>query len=161
MFKIIKNVLCPQNYKQIDNCVSRSAQPDKINLRWLKRHGVTDIINFRTMGDPGIKFDEKEYVNKLGLNYHNIPSYTRYPTKENVGKFLDIVENVKSNGGKVHIHCKAGADRTGMYSYIYERLNNIGTVKDNLQELKDHFWHKDLYPYLNEWAEAFIAMFKK
>lgn len=47
MFKIIKNVLCPQNYKQIDNCVFRSAQPDKINLRRLKRHGVTDIINIK------------------------------------------------------------------------------------------------------------------
>ena len=48
-----------------------------------------------------------------------------------------------------------------MVLLILLTLNNIGTVKENLQELKDHFWHKDLYSHLNELTEAFIAMLKK
>ena len=151
----------PENYKQIDKYLSRSAQPSFKELKWLKKHGVTDVINLRTMAVPDINYDEAETVKTLGMTYHSIPSITKYPKKENVGKFLDIVEGVKQNGGKVHVHCKEGADRTGMFSYIYERLNNIGTIKDNLQELAEHHWHKDKYPYLNEWAEAFVGMFKK
>ena len=159
MFKIF--FAKPDNYKSIDKYLSRSAQPTKSNLRWLKKNGVTDIINLRTMHTPKIDFEEGEYVKKLGMNYHNIPSITKYPKEENVGKFLDIVEGVKNNGGKVHVHCKEGADRTGMYSYIYERLNNIGTVKDNLEEMTKHFWHKDRYPHLDKWAEIFVDIFKK
>lgn len=151
----------PDNYHKIDKYLSRSAQPSKKGLKWLKKQGVTDIINFRTMGIPDITFDEEKVVKSLGMNYHNIPSISMYPKQENIGKFLDIMEGAKQNGKWVHIHCKQGADRTGMYSYIYERLNNIGTIKDNLQELIDHHWHKDKYPYLNEWAETFVGMFKK
>ena len=159
MLKIFK--VKPDNYKKIDQYLSRSAQPTLKELKWLKKQGVTDIINLRTMEVPDINFDEAEVVKELGMTYHNIPSVSMYPRKENVGKFLDIVEGVKQNDGKVHVHCKQGADRTGMFSYIYERLNNIGTIKDNLQELIDHHWHKDKYPYLNEWAETFVGMFKK
>ncbi len=157
MFKISFK---PYNYKNIDKYLSRSAQPTKSNLRWLKRHGVTDIINLRTMNIPAIDFEEGQYVKELGMNYHNIPSISKYPKQENIGRFLDIIDSVKDCGGKVHVHCKEGADRTGMYSYIYERLNNIGTIKDNLQELIDHHWHKDRYPYLNEWAETFVGLLK-
>ena len=155
------NLFAPNNYKKIDNCLSRSAQPNRRNMIWLKRQGVTDIINFRTMQKPDINFDEEAFAQSLGIHYHSIPSISKYPKKENVGKFLDIVDEVKKSDGKVHIHCKAGADRTGMYSYIYERLNNIGSIQDNLKELKNHFWHRDKYPYLNEWAEAFVQIFKK
>lgn len=151
----------PENYKQIDKYLSRSAQPTLKELKWLKKQGVTDVVNLRTMEVPDIDYNEAEAVKKLGMKYHNIPSVSMYPKKENVGKFLDIVEGAKQNGGKVHVHCKEGADRTGMFSYIYERLNNIGTIKENLQELIDYHWHKNKYPYLNEWAETFVGMFKK
>lgn len=159
MLKIFK--VKPDNYKKIDQYLSRSAQPSIKEFKWLKKQGVTDIINLRTMEVPDINFDEAEVVKELGMNYHHIPSITKYPKKENVGKFLDIIEGVKQKGGSANVHCKEGADRTGLISYIYERLNNIGTAKDNLQELIDHQWHKDRYPYLNEWAETFVDMFKK
>ena len=122
----------PENYKQIDKYLSRSAQPTLKELKWLKKQGVTDVVNLRTMEVPDIDYNEAE-----------------------------AVKGAKQNGGKVHVHCKQGADRTGMFSYIYERLNNIGTIKDNLQELADHHWHKNKYPYLKEWAETFVEMFKK
>ncbi len=152
----------PKNYGQIDKYLSRSAQPQSENaFRWLKKHGVTDVINLRTMGKPDIYFDEEAVVKELGMTYHHIPSVTKYPQKENIGKFLDIMEGVKEQGGKAHIHCKEGSDRTGMFSYIYERLNNIGSEKDSLKKLTEHQWHKDRYPYLNEWADVFVSMFKK
>ena len=156
MFNIFQ--LKPENYKQIDKCLSRSAQPLKDNLQWLKEQGVTDVINLRNMSKDN--FDEAGCVKDLGMNYHSIPSVTKFINKENIKEFLDIIEKVKSKGGKVHVHCKHGADRTGMFSYIYERLNNVGTPKDNLDELTKYNWHKDKYPDLVKWAEAIIDAFK-
>ena len=64
----------PKNYAVIDKYVSRSAQPMKEDLLWLKEHGVTDVFNFRTMHAPEINYDEAKEVARLGMNYHSIPS---------------------------------------------------------------------------------------
>lgn len=152
----MKNYLLkPDNYKQIDKYLSRSAQPLEENLQWLKEQGVTDVINLRNMSKDS--FDESRYVQELGMSYHSVPSVTKFVKKENVGEVLDIIQNVKGKGGKVHIHCCHGADRTGIFSYIYERLNNIGTPSDNMEELTEHKWHKDKYPDLVKWAEDIIS----
>lgn len=153
--------IIPINYKRIDKYLSRSAQITDENIRWLKTDGVTDIINLRTMTAPEIKFDEKNAIESYGLVYHNIPTNTLYPSEENVGKFLDIMENIKKSGGRAHIHCKRGSDRTGMYSYIYERLNNIQTPFDNYKELVRHGWHFDRYPNIAIWAENFVTKLLK
>ena len=72
----------PSNYGKIDEHVSRSAQPQKEDLAWLKEQGVTDIINFRTMYAPAVDFDEAEELKKLGIRYHNIPTVTIKPPKK-------------------------------------------------------------------------------
>ena len=54
MLKIFK--VKPDNYKKIDQYLSRSAQPTLKELKWLKKQGVTDIINLRTMEVPDIYF---------------------------------------------------------------------------------------------------------
>lgn len=151
----------PVNYKSVDGTLSRSAQIEKDNVKWLKDSGITDVINFRTMAVSVLDFDEGELLKSNGINYHRIPSISRTPVAENVGKFLDIVENVKNNNGKVLIHCKQGADRTGMYAYIYETIHNIGTEGSRIIELFKHGYHYDLYPDLIDWANNFIRHFKR
>ncbi len=151
----------PKNYAVIDKYLSRSAQPQKEDLSWLKEQGVTDIINFRTMYAPDIDFDEKAEVEKLGMKYHNIPSITRYPKEENVDRFLKQVETVGQNGGKVHIHCKAGADRTGMYSYIYKSLKGLGGTGvgariANQIEMIRMGHNMEIYPDLLPWTNKLV-----
>lgn len=147
----------PQNYAKIDNVISRSAQPEKEGFAWLKNEGITDIINFRTMFESAQNFDEKTVVEDLGMRYHNIPSITPKPNEEKIAKFLDIVEGVKEKGGKVHIHCKAGADRTGMYSFIYKGLNGIGTIAENVQEWIALGHNTKRFPDLINWTKEFIS----
>ena len=151
----------PDNYKQIDHILSRSAQPNIENIAWLKEQGITDVLSFRTYGIPDINFNEPKVLKQHKILYHNIPSISRRPTEENVGKFLDIVENVKLKNGKLLIHCKKGADRTGMYAYIYETINNIGTEGSRMIELFQHGYHYKLYPNLIDQALGFIKKFKR
>lgn len=145
----------PNNYAKIDNVISRSAQPQKDDFLWLKNEGVTDIINFRTMVEPAQNFDEKTVVEGLGMKYHNIPSITSKPNEEKVGQFLNLVENIKSNGGKAHIHCKAGADRTGMYAFIYKNIKGIGTICENEKEWLNFGHNTKKFPDLISWAKKF------
>lgn len=146
----------PNNYAKIDESVSRSAQPQKEDFKWLKAQGVTDVFNFRTMGLSGLDFDEQTEVEKLGMRYHSIPSYTRQPKEENIDQFLKEVDEVKLQGGKAHIHCKAGADRTGMYAFIYKAKENIGNTVENVKEWLAHGHNKKLYPNLEDWTKNFI-----
>lgn len=138
----------PRNYAKIDSYVSRSAQPFADDFLWLSEHGVTDIINFRTMYKPEIDFSEPDLVRSLGMNYYNIPSHTQNPTEENIIKFLEIINKIKQNNGKAHIHCMAGADRTGMYAYIYKMLNGLGSACRNENEWIWLGHNRQLYPDL-------------
>lgn len=149
----------PRNYLKIDDTVSRSAQPQKEDFLWLKEQGVTDVFNFRTMFDSGLDFSEKEHVELLGMKYHNIPTISAMPIEGNVKKFLIGIENVKKYNGKAHIHCKAGADRTGMYSFIYKMLQGIGTLAENKSEWIKHGHNRKRYPDMISWAEKIVAKF--
>ena len=151
----------PRNYSKIDDSVSRSAQPQKADFKWLKDQGVTDVINFRLMKEPGINFDEKATVEALGMNYHSIPSVTAKPNEKNIEEFLSTVDEVTKKGGKTHIHCKAGADRTGMYAYIYKALKGIGSPADNEAEWINMGHHFSIFPDLIDWTKNFLKKFKK
>ena len=151
----------PDNYSIVDQYISRSAQPQKEDFIWLKEQGVTDVFNFRTMVKQAIDFDEAEVVKNLGIKYHSIPSKTAEPSEINVEGFLQGIELVKARGGKAHIHCMAGADRTGMYTYIYKRKNGIGTKVQNLAEWFGHGFHYNRYSHLIDWAENFLKKVKK
>ena len=150
----------PNNYAKIDEHVSRSAQPLKEDLTWLKEQGITDVINFRTMYAPAVDFDEAEELKKLGIRYHNIPTITMKPNEEKIHKFLNIINDVIDNNGKAHIHCKAGADRTGMYAFIYKAVRNIGTVAENEAEWLKFGHNKKLYPNLQSWTKEFVKKLK-
>ena len=146
----------PKNYGVIDNYISRSAQPQKEDFLWLKENGVTDIINFRTMVAPETDFSEESVVKDLGMNYHNIPSETGNPKDVNVIRFLETVNQIKEKNGKAHIHCKAGADRTGMYAFIYKMLNGIGNLAENKAEWLNFGHHFKFYPNLMDWADSYV-----
>ncbi len=146
----------PKNYAKIDKYISGSAQPGNADFKWLKNQGVTDIINFRTMHAPEIDFNEKEIVEKNGMKYHNIPTVSSAPQETAVKRFLTLINGIIEKGGKAHIHCKAGADRTGMYSFIYKQLNHIGTTAENEREWIQKGHDIKRYPHMIKWAKETI-----
>ena len=150
----------PNNYAKIDNYVSRSAQPNKEDFLWLKEQGVTDIINFRTMIESVFNFNEKKVVKNLGMKYHHISTVTSKPSEEKINQFLSLVENIKNNDGKAHIHCKAGADRTGLYSFIYKVVKGIGTIAENEREWIEKGHDIVRFPDLRKWAKECLKTLK-
>ena len=146
----------PKNFGIVDSNISRSAQPEKNDFIWLREQGVTDIINFRTMFITGLAFDEAEEVRRLGMEYHPIPTVTREPSDTTVLAVLALITKIKNAGGKIHMHCKAGADRTGMYAFIYKCLKGIGSMAENEKEWLNYGHNTKRYPNLINWAKNFV-----
>lgn len=150
----------PEKYMQVSKHLSRSALPTVNQFKWLKSQGVTDVVDLTKPLIEKKPFDEKSVVEHLGMKYHNIPIYTSSPKEEEVGKFLDIVESVSQNNGKVHLHCMEGVDRTGLYTLIYKTLNKIDSFSNNVKEMYSLGFHHYFYEGLIPWAENFIKNFQ-
>lgn len=147
----------PYNYAQVSSFISRSAKPDQYEFIWLKDNGVTDIIDFsREDEDNMFWYSESEIVEQLGIRYHRLPFSAKNPSDTIADNFLKIVDDVKANNGKLHIHCLMGADRTGVMVYIYKMLNNIGNAFDNLQEVMSRGHNDKRYPKLLPWAKKYL-----
>ena len=74
--------------------------------------------------------------------------------------YLHGIAQVADKNGKLHIHCKAGADRTGMYAFIYKALNKIGSLAENEREWIERGHNTKLYPNLRAWTKNFIKTLK-
>ena len=150
----------PHKYAEVNQYLSRSAQPLPEDLASIKEEGVTDIVNLRTMTDKSCLFDEGAEAEKLGMKYHNIAINHRNPTEKNVTDFLEIMCDAEKNNKKVLVHCLEGKDRTGLCVYIYKCLRGIGSVAQNKAEWIK-FGHDFVrYPNMMGWAEGLLQKFK-
>ncbi len=147
----------PHNYKVVDNVLSRSAMPtSERNMKWLKKHGFTDIINFRESGSLYHGGRERELAEKYGIRYHHIPTDVKNMNEQQVAQFLDIVEGVENQGGRVDIHCRFGRDRTGAYTWIYKQKHGIGEMYENEQEMRSMGHDSAELPLLVNWVKDYL-----
>ena len=152
----------PYNYATVDKNLSRSAKPEVNDFYWLKEQGITDIIDLSNKSEDIFnRYDEKSVVENLGMSYHHIPSTTTTVEETKINKFLELMTNIKNKNGKAHIHCILGADRAGLYSFVYKMTNNIGNLLDNLQEWVKKGHDANRYPNLIPGAQEFLKKLPK
>ncbi len=99
--------------------VYRSAQPTSEQLQaWIHEHGLRTVLRLRggTRGNP--QYDAtRSATDATGIELVQIPmSATRYPTR---AELLALVEAFATADYPLLIHCRAGADRTGLASAVY------------------------------------------
>jgi tyrosine-protein phosphatase SIW14 len=104
------------NFQQVNESLCRGAQPSDEGFRELAKAGVHTVLDLR--GGVGRSSKEAEVVRSLGMEYVNVP-FDGYqaPTAEEVSKVLAVLNN--PNAGKVFVHCRRGADRTGTVLAMY------------------------------------------
>lgn len=129
--------------------IYRSAQPGADELAgYVSRHGIRTVINLRGE-NPGVDWYDEEVaaVEKHGLRLINFGiSARKQLTPLQVADLLHILRVAK---GPVLIHCKAGADRTGLASALY-----LAAIEKKPEEVADRqlsirFGHFSI-PYLSE-----------
>jgi tyrosine-protein phosphatase SIW14 len=124
---------CSQNFEKVSDSLYRGAQPSAEGLRELAKMGVHTVVDLR--GEGGRASKEAETVRSLGMQYVNIPlDGFKAPTADQVAKVRAIFED--AGAGKVFVHCRRGADRTGTMVAIYRIEHDHWQNQQALDEAK-------------------------
>ncbi len=110
-----------KNCYQVTTNLYRGAQPTAKGMMQLKTMGIRTVINLRA---------ERSDTNELsgtGLNGEHFLMEAWHSDEEDVVRFLKIVGD--TNNLPAFVHCKRGADRTGLMCAMY-RLVICGWTKE-------------------------------
>ena len=105
------------NFEEIAPGIYRSNHPNHDRFERYKAMGITTILNLRGATIHSHYRFEVESCEKLGLRLIDIAlSARRAPS---VDLLLQVLDTLDSLDGPTLMHCKSGADRTGLVSAIY------------------------------------------
>ncbi|OMH86789.1 hypothetical protein BWK56_04020 [Candidatus Liberibacter asiaticus] len=98
--------------------IYRSAQPNGTFIEYLKKeYGIKSILNLRGKLPESWHKEEEKAANDLGIQLINFPlSATRELNDEQIKQLISILKTAPK---PLLIHCKSGADRTGLASAVY------------------------------------------
>jgi protein tyrosine phosphatase (PTP) superfamily phosphohydrolase (DUF442 family) len=106
------------NLDQIAPGVWRANQPSPRRLEIYQRKlGLKSVVNLRGGSQQGSYLFEAEVCKKLGLTLHDVHFSARRAPKK--AALLAVFEMFAKLQKPVLIHCKSGADRTGLISALY------------------------------------------
>jgi len=106
------------NLDQIAPGVWRANQPSPRRLaRYQRDLGLAAVVNLRGASQQGFYLFEAEMCHKLGLTLHDVHfSARRAPKKPALLQMFALFDRLQK---PVLIHCKSGADRTGLIAALY------------------------------------------
>lgn len=128
----------------------RGGQPGEDGFRLLKEMGVRTVINFRS------ETEEKAIVETLGMKYVHIPlnAWKRVP-EDSIRTFLQILGDRANE--PVFVHCRRGADRTGIMVGIYRVAFQGWDARRAYKEARTigmRWWYRGLKSQLYRFAET-------
>lgn len=127
----------------------RSAQPSASDLaRWADRHGIRSVINLRGAQPGAPWYDaELEKAAALGLQHFDFGmSAGRQLSPKEAERLIALLRDAPK---PVLIHCKSGADRTGLAAAIY--LAQRGDDEDLAEaQISFRYGHVSI-PYTAAW----------
>jgi protein tyrosine/serine phosphatase len=130
----------------------RGGQPGDEGFRALAALGVTLVIDLR-QGEERSEA-ERRLVTSLGIEYVAIPmSGSRTPRPDEVARFLSLLRN--DRGGAVFVHCRRGAERTGVMVAAYRMREQGWSPTEARAEMEAYDFRAWLHPHLVRWVREF------
>ena len=110
-----------RNLHRLGPQVYRSNQPSARQLTALHdKVGLKTVLNLRGPSDKSFHLFEAEICQTLDISLVDLQlSASRAPTKEQFKTLLELLQTLPR---PLLIHCKSGADRTGMAAFVYALL---------------------------------------
>ncbi len=145
------------DFGQVNLHVYRGAQPRAGGIRRLAQLGVKTIINLRAANERTQA--EKEEAEAAGLRFINVPmpDFSR-PRDEDVQRVLALLDD--QNNYPVFIHCKRGADRTGVIIACYRITHDGRTDRQALAEAKAYgmsWFQRGMKDFVEDFYEQHAA----
>lgn len=122
------------NFERVNSVLLRGAVPSDKGLEALRDAGVKTVLNLRLKGESASTEELK--VKKLGMNYVHFPLGFSTPDTRTLGRILRVIMDKQMQ--PVFVHCRQGADRTGMIVAIYRMLVDNWEFKDAYAEMRKH-----------------------
>jgi protein-tyrosine phosphatase len=139
------------NAGRINAHLYRGGQPTADGLAALRSLGIDTIVSFTLPGDGALT--EADEAHALGLQYVHLPwSASALPPVEYLARFLRMTAQGQSR--VVFVHCKAGADRTGLMIAAYRVLSNGWTPDDALYEMNAFGYEVEFHPQLRRFVRG-------
>jgi len=137
------------NFQKVDDHVYRGAQPTDSGFKELAQLGIKTIVDLRDVGEHS-QADEEKIVTGLGMRYVSIPMHGLSTPKDDKVAAVEALFNDTTNG-PVFVHCKRGADRTGMVVAVYRISHDQWDNKKALSEAKSYgmsFFERAIQSYV-------------
>ncbi len=135
-----------ENFYQVNNWLYRSAQPDAEGFKNIEAMGIKTVINLRESNkDPKAAVGTK-------LILLNAPITTWSFNDNDIASALQAVTQAQR---PVLVHCRHGADRTGLIIALIRVLDEGWSVEDAKQEMLEggygfHAIWKNIPKYLDD-----------
>lgn len=121
------------NFYKVSDTLYRGAQPRKTGIKELKKLGIKTIINLR------LSNTDAELISGSGIKYYFLPVNTLSPDEYKFSRFLEIISD--PSNCPVFVHCRRGADRTGVAIALYRIKVQKWGVDDALNEMQNGGFH--------------------
>jgi protein tyrosine phosphatase (PTP) superfamily phosphohydrolase (DUF442 family) len=143
-----------RNFAQVSPELWRSAQPTAEGFRQLRKMGLRTVVNLRSVAS------DRKALAGTGLAYVHIHFATWHPEEEDTVRFLRVVTDPTRQ--PVLVHCRRGADRTGMMVAIYRVYAQGWTEEAALAELP-RFGYSPVWSNLKRFFQKvdFVALRRK
>ena len=123
------------NFHQVNERIYRGAQPKREGWHSLAKLGVKTVIDLRPDSEHSCQA-EKRVAEASGMHYVNIPfSGMAAPSDEKISKMLALLN---SADGPVFVHCRRGADRTGVVMACYRIAHDGWSNQKALREARSY-----------------------
>lgn len=122
------------NFALVNQHIWRGGAPGKAGVAKLAQNGVKTIIDLRMTG-VGTMAEEAD-AKALGLNYVHIPMTFNCPPVNTVAHFMHVATNPLNQ--PVYVHCRQGADRTGLLIGIMRITQDHWSYRQAYSEMRQH-----------------------
>ncbi|MEL6682465.1 MAG: tyrosine-protein phosphatase [Pseudomonadota bacterium] len=117
----------------------RSNQPDTKRFEAYAAMGISTILNLRGVAKQPHYLFEVEACEKLGLTLVNSQmAARRAPTKRELNNLLKAFSEIER---PFLLHCKSGADRTGLAAALYLMIYEGKSLADAKKQLSFRYLH--------------------
>lgn len=130
------------NRHQVAPGLWRSSQPAPRHLRAAARRGVRRVINLRGPEAHGAYWLEQETCARLGLELVDLRQRSRAaPTRDDIAAMRALIDAIDV---PTLVHCKSGADRTGLFCALYLIFREGVPVAEARRQLSLRYGHVSL-----------------
>ena len=146
------------NFQRVNDYIYRGAQPTDDGFKELAQLGIKTVIDLRQIGEHS-QANEQKVVIGLGMHYVSIPmAGMSTPKDDQVTAALALLRDTTS--GPVFVHCKRGADRTGMVVALYRISQDGWENKRALSEAKSYgmsFFERAIQHYVMDYKPGVVV----